>query len=169
MELQVEQGWRKGDVKQLCKNLHPRDREECRFLTDYLPGHIQEVVEDMQEHCTSVHDERGRLWWLGGVAPSRIPEYPDAGFAWLLKTKWAKPKRKAEKAAMRAALAKVIDLAVTKTEYTKIGNIIWDQQKTNLRWLESEGFTINYEGAGVLTLPNGKQGTFYQFAKEIRR
>lgn len=168
LALEVQRGWRKGAVKELCRNLSPRDRDEARFTCNNLERHIAEVLDDMGDDCVSIYDHNGRLWWLGGIAPSHIPDHEADGFAWLLKTKYAKPKRMSEKLVMRAALNSVIQLCKDKTDYRIVGNIIWDQQKKNIRWLESCGFYINRGNPGVLTQASGKTGVFYQFNKNIR-
>ena len=166
LTLTAKQEWDKGDIDALVRDIHPWDREECKFHNPNIKYHILQTIDDMQDHIASVHDNKGRLWWLGGVVPSYSEEHPNSGFAWLLKTKWAKPKYKKERKVMRAALQNVMTMA-KDAGYTKIANIIWDQQRVNLRWLESEGFIIDYNTPAELLRPDGKRGIFYRFAKEL--
>ncbi len=167
MDLIIERGWRDGDLEFLCKHLHPLDKKECYFHTKHIFHHIQEVTTKMGNDMVSVHDSLGRLWWLGGLIPAGTPEYPLGAYAWLLKTTFAKPGNAIQKATIRKALSDVIQMARTETEYDRLANIIWDEQKVNLRWLDSEGFIVNRENPLMLFKPNGELGTFYQFCLRL--
>lgn len=169
LELKVSVGYTSGDINSIVKNIHPIDREECRFFTSDLGYHIKSAVQELEGAVVTVHDHNGKLWWIGGVAPSHSEVYSNSGFGWLLRTKFCKARCKADKVEMRNALDEILTLLETETSFERVANIVWNQQKRSVKWLESEGFTIEKDKYGTITRSNGTQGIFYQFNKIIAR